>query len=249
MPKTRLLCCVGVLGSVTAAPCRAADPPLWLNPLKNFTRSPFSAEVELYSGGITGKSVGAAFDSATRGDYGVRFTLGFVKALNISLNYMYSDQSRSFMAVTPALSGLPQGTLLMRSKNLNVFAGNGEMNLVRTKHAIFYLSPGVGFARNGARNVTLVTPLGASSWPITRGMAVTFNLGAGVKIYPVKHFGVRFDVRDYVSGGGTGNLRTGPEVCIAIYPPPPSCTVQQYFGPIPVQNNLVLTVGLIFKII
>lgn len=201
VPKTRLLCCMIALGSMMAAPCRAADPPDWLNPLKNFTRSPFSAELELYSGGISGKSVGAAFDSATRGDYGVRFTFGFIKALNISLNYMYSNQSRSFVAATPASSGVPQGTLLMSSKNLNVFAGNGELNLVRTKRAIFYLSPGVGFARNGARNMTLVTPLGVLSSPIGGGSAVAFNLGAEAKVFPVKHFGVRFDVRDYVSGG------------------------------------------------
>jgi hypothetical protein len=236
-----------------AAPCRAADPPSWINPLKNFTRSPFSAEVELYTGGISGKSVGAAFDSATRGDYGIRFTMGFIKALNISMNYMYSNQSRSFVAVTPPVTGVPKGTLLMSAKNLNVFTGNGELNLLRTKRATFYLSPGVGLARNGARNMMLLTPIGAISSPIGGGRAVTFNLGAGAKVFPTKHLGFRFDVRDYLSGGGTGNLNGQNAVCLntsfACQGGAVLAGAQQYFGPIPVQNNFVVTIGLIFKLI
>jgi hypothetical protein len=251
--KTRLLCWVVVLGGMMAAPCRAADPPVWLNPLKNFTHSPFSAEVELYTGGISGKSVGAAFDSATRGDYGIRFTMGFIKALNISVNYMYSNQSRSFVAVTPPVTGVPKGTLLMSSKNLNIFTGNGEFNLLRTKRVTYYLSPGVGLARNGARNMMLLTPIGVISSPIGGGRAVTFNLGAGAKVFPAKHIGFRFDIRDYLSGGGTGNLNGQSPACLntsfACQGGAVLNGAQGYFGPIPVQNNFVVTIGLIFKLI
>jgi hypothetical protein len=244
----------------TATPCLAADPPLLINPLKSFVRSPFSSELEIYSGGITGKSIGQAFDSATRGDYGVRFSFGFMKAFNFSLNYMYSNQTRSFTAVTPATSTLPSGTALMHAGNLNMFFGNGEWSLLRMGRSSLYFSPGVGFVRTGARSMTIVTPLGTAltaSSPILPGTAVTFNLGAGVKVFPVKHFGLRLDVRDYVSGGGTGNLNgTSQTVCAAVVPLPPGCqvqsfltTAQQFFGPIPVQNNLVFTVGLIFKLL
>jgi hypothetical protein len=238
-------------------PCLAADPPGWISPLKAFVRSPFSSELEVYSGPITGKSVGAAFDSVTRGDYGIRYTFGFMKAFNFSLNYMYSNQTRSFTAVTPATSTLPSGTALMHASNLNMAYGNGEWSLLRVGRNTFYLSPGVGFVRNGARSMTIVTPLGTATSPILPGTALTFNLGAGLKVFPVKHFGLRFDVRDYVSGGGTGNLNgTSQTVCVAVVPLPAGCQIQsflssaqQFFGPIPVQNNLVFTLGLIFKLL
>jgi hypothetical protein len=242
-----------LLGSLAAIPCRAADPPVFFNPLKGFVRSPFSAELEVYSGGITGKSIGAAYQSATRGDYGVRFTFGFLKALNFSMNYLYSNQSRSFTAVTPPAGTLPSGIALMRAANVNMLFGNGELNIAGTKRAKFYLSPGVGFTRNGARSMTFITPIGTVSSPILPGTAVTFNLGAGVKVFPLKHFGFRFDIRDHVSGGGTGNLNS------ALTPPlgtpcpgSPACvlgSVQQFFGKIPIQNNFVVTLGLIFKLL
>jgi hypothetical protein len=75
---------------------------------------------------------------------------------------------------------------------------------------------------------------------------VTFNLGAGVKRYPRKHFGFRLDVRDHVSQGGTGTLNPDQNLSIS------GTTLtnpQQYFGKIPVQNNLVFTLGLIFRIL
>lgn len=240
----------------TATPCRAADPPEPFNPLKIFARSPFSSELEIYSGGITGKSIGAAFDSATKGDIGIRYTFGFMKAFNFSLNYMYSNQTRSFTAVTPATTVLPSGTALMHAGNLNMFFGNGETTLLHVGRSSLYVSPGIGFVRSGARSMTIVTPLGTASSPILPGTAVSFNLGAGVKVFPVKHFGLRFDVRDFVSSGGTGNLNGTSVVSPAVCPVPAGCqiqsflgTAQHFFGPIPVQNNLVFTVGLIFKML
>ena len=259
MRKVQIVFLLVLTSSFLSGPVRAADPPIWLNPLKGFVRSPFSAELELYSGGITGKSVGEAFDSATKGDYGVRFTFGFLKALNFNVNYLYSNQTRSFTAVTPPTGTLPSGTALMHAANLNMLFGNGELGLAHFGRNTFYLSPGVGFVRTGARSMTVVLPIGAgeiASSPILPGTAVTFNLGMGMKVFPVKHFGLRFDVRDFVSGGGTGNLNASPGACAAVYPPPPGCQaasllsgVQQFFGVVPVQNNVVFTVGLIFKLL
>ena len=254
MVRWRILCSVLFLMMLAPIPGAPADPPPapapW-NPLNAFKRSPFSAEFEVYTGGITGDSIGAAYKTVTSGDYGARFTFGFMRAINFSLDYMYSNQDRSFTAVTPPVGALPTGTLLMRAKNLNMVFGSGEINLIQTKRAKFYISPGVGFVRNGARSMTFITPLGTASSPILPGSDVTFNLGAGVKIYPWKHLGFRFDVRDHVSGGGTGTFNTSG-LCAAVVPPPPECVVnnaQQYFGSIPVQNNLVFTLGLIFRII
>lgn len=239
MCKRLQLCLLCLWVFLAGAVCRGADPP-------RSKGSPFTAELEVYSGGITGDSVGAAFNSATRGSYGARFTLGFTRFLNFSFDYLYSNQSRSFTAVSPETATLPQGTLLMRANNLNVFFGSGEFNLISRDRAKFYISPGIGLARDGSRNLTLITPLGATSAPLLGGRAVTFNLGAGVKVYPWKRVGFRFDVRDHVSNGGTGNLNPDQNLDISgntISDP------QQFFGKIPVQNNFVFTVGLIFKII
>jgi hypothetical protein len=211
-----------------------------------FSPSSFTAEFEVYSGGITGDSIGAAYKSATRGDFGTRFTFGFMKGINFSLAYMYSNQTRSFSAVTPPTGTLPTGSALVHVGNLNMLFGSGEFNLIQTKRAKFYISPGVGFARNAGRNMTILTPLGKASAPVLAGRAVTFNLGAGVKIYPRKHIGFRIDVRDMVSQGGTGALNPDQDMTIS------GTTVtnpQQYFGNVPVQNNLVFTLGLIFRIL
>lgn len=252
MSVPRFLAVFLVLTGLPAIPSPAADPPSVVNPFKAFTRSPFTAELELYSGGITGDRIGAAYQSAGRGDYGARFTFGFLKGLNFSLNYMYSNQSRSFTAVPPPSPLLPTGTLLMRANNLNMFFCNGEFNVVQTKRARFYLSPGMGFARNGSRSMTLLWPGGRASTRIFPGTALTFNLGAGVKIYPFRHLGFRFDLRDHVSGGGTSSMATSDTwYHIAVYPPPPGSLIinaAPYFGKIPVQNNVTLTVGLIFVI-
>jgi hypothetical protein len=229
-----------------AAPCLPADPPVLISPLKAFVRSPFSSELEVYTGGITGKSAGAAFKSVLEGDYGIRFSFGFMKALNFSLNYMYSNQTRSFTAATPPTGSLPHGTALMSAANLNMFFGNGEWSLLRLGRNTFYLTPGVGFVRTGARSLTIVTPLGNATAPILPGTAVTCNLGAGIKVFPVKHFGLRLDIRDNVSGGATGPLNPSQNLTISgtTFSNP-----AQFFGPIPIQNNLVFTVGLIFKLL
>jgi hypothetical protein len=252
MSNRKVMCILCLFCISITAPLKAADPPDWLNPRKAFSRTPFGAELEIYSGGITGKSIGAAYDSVTKGDYGVRLTFGFMKAFNFSMGYMYSNQTRTLTAAVPASNGLPAGTALMQAGNLNLAYGNGEFSLARFGRSTWYLSPGVGVARNGARDMTFVTPLGSASGPILPGTAVSFNLGTGVKIFPTKHVGFRIDARDYVSGGGTGNLSASlslpPQVaalcktgCTTFNPAP-------LFGLIPVQNNIVFTLGLIFKI-
>lgn len=234
---------------VLTAPLRAADPdPVPFNPLKGLFRVKLTAEAEVYTGGIAGQGLGAAYRSFGEGGYGLRFTFGFLKSLSFSANYMYSNQTHTLSEGVPAVGGLPGGTIILRSKNVNMVFGNGEINFIDRKHAVLYLSPGVGFVRNGSRNLTLISPLGSASVPAFSGTAVTFNLGAGVKIYPRKHLGVRFDLRDFVSGGGTGTLPGG--ACpVGIIPCQAPGAYTGYLGLVPVSNNLVFTVGLIFKLI
>lgn len=224
-----------ILGATGSAQAADPNPPLHL-----FPKTHLGAEVEVYSGGISGQHLGAAYDTVTRGDYGVRFTFGFLQALNFSLSYMYSNQTRTFSAVAPpsGAGGPPGGTVLLHAANLNMGYGNGEFELISRRHAVFYLSPGVGFVRNGARSLTFITPLGTATSPIGPGTALSFNLGTGVKIYPWKHVGFRIDARDFVAGGGTGNLSSGQSSGIPI----------KYFGPVPVNNNIVFMLGLIYRI-
>lgn len=249
MPRPGFRFCGFLFFMVLTAPLRAADPdPVPFNPLKGLFRVKLTAEAEVYTGGIAGQGLGVAYRSFGEGGYGARFTFGFLKSLSFSASYMYSPQTRTLTEGFPPIGGLPSGTVVLRSKNLNMVFGNGEFNLVDTKRAVLYLSPGVGFARNASRDLTIASPLGSTSFPVGYGTALTFNLGAGVKVYPRKHWGVRFDLRDFVSGGGgTGNL---PNLaCPVGNPPNPFCSPQSYLGQVPVNNNLVFTVGLIFKII
>jgi hypothetical protein len=124
--------------------------------------------------------------------------------------------------------------------------GNGEIKLASFGRSMFYLSPGIGFVRNGSRDMSVITPLGTATSHILPGTAVTFNLGAGIKFFPFKRVGFRFDLRDHISGGGTGSLTPQQDLVInSVAVPNPA----QYFGPIPIQNNIVFTVGLIFKIL
>lgn len=248
----------------------AADPIVPINPFKGFVRAPFSVEAEVFAGGLTGKSIGHAFDSDSSASYGGRISFGILKSLNLSLNYMYSPQTRSLTAFLPPLSEssggvagirplvtagqLPTGTALVQAKNVNFAWGDGEIALAHFRRSLVYISPGVGFARNASRSTTLVTPIGAFASSIHPGTAVVFNLGTGVKIFPRKHWGVRLDVRDFVSGGGTGDMNLQSQPCAAIVPPPPGCSsffsnTQSYFGAMPIQNNLVFTLGLIYKLI
>jgi hypothetical protein len=249
LKRVCILClfCISIIG-----PLPAAEAQGWLSPFSGFSRTSLGAEAEVYAGGITGQSLGAAFDSATRGDYGVRFTFGFLKALNFSFGYMYSNQTRTLTTAVPSSLGLPSGVALVRAGNLNMVFGDGEIRLAKFGRTTWYVSPGVGFARNAARDMTFVTPLGSASAPIFAGTAVSFNLGTGVKIFPWKHVGFRIDARDFVSGGGTGslsaNLNLPPQVatlcttgCTTFNPAP-------LFGTVPVQNNIVFTLGLIYKI-
>jgi hypothetical protein len=246
---------LGLLGMILAAavvsPLQAADPPtpaanpLWFNPLKGMVHSPLTAEFEVYTGGLSGQSVGAAYRSAAQGNYGLRFTFGFLKAVNFSLGYMYSNQTRTLSEGLPPIGGVPTGTVFLHAANLNMAYGDGELNFLHTNHAVFYLSPGLGVARNGSRNLSVTTPFGSASAPIGPGTALTFNLGAGIKIFPRKHWGVRLDARDFVSGGGTGGLSASLN-CQAIGCP---SNPIPFLGQTPINNNVVFTVGLIFKLL
>ena len=243
MPSKSLRFAALLVIPVFAVPLRGADPDP-INPLKGLFRVKLTAEAEVYGGGIAGQGLGAAYRSFGEGGYGGRFTFGFLKSLSFSANYMYSPQTRTLKEGFPPIGGLPSGTVVLRSKNLNMVFGDGEFHLVNTKHAVFYLSPGVGFSRNASRDLSFNTPLGSASFPVGPGTAVTFNLGAGVKVYPRKHWGVRFDIRDFVSGGG------GPPTLPIFACPAFGCVSNPaaYLGQVPVNNNLVYTVGLIFRL-
>jgi hypothetical protein len=246
--KTKPALCGLLLVSMLARPLRGAEPPT-LNPIKGLFRPAFGAEFEVYTGGITGQSVGSAFKTAAQGDYGFRFTVGVLKSLSFNVNYMYSPQTRTLTEALPPVGGLPTGTVVGRAANMNIVFGNGEFDFIHMKHAVLYISPGAGFTRNGSRNLSLITPVGESSFPLAAGTAATFNLGAGLKIYPRKHWGVRLDARDFVSGGGTGNLNpkfSGGVLCTIQLP---FCNnLGQFLGNMPVNNNVVFTVGLICKL-
>lgn len=244
MFRSTLALSVVLFTGLAVSPARSADPhpPSLLgavNPIHP------TAEIELDSGTITGTNIGAAYHSVTRGDYGLKCTFGVLRALSFNLSYQYSNQSRTLNALTPAIGSLPPGFAVLRSQNVQMAYGSSEFNLISTNSAVFYISPGVGLARNAARTLTVITPAGTASAPVLPGNAVTFNLGAGVKIYPFKHWGIRLDLRDHVSEGGTGSLNPQGNLTVA---GTNVANPQQYFGGIPINNNIAVTLGLILRI-
>jgi len=244
------VCVVAVLVGGSA---HAADPPRW-------ERVPFTAELEFSAGGITGQDTkmgiidppglriitSAQSKSATQGAYGARLTIGFWKNLGFSGNYLYSNQRRTTIELSRPTHDLGQGILTLRAQNLHMFYGTADITLARSKNANFYVSPGFGLVRNGARTVSLVTALGSISSPGRGSNALGFNAGAGVRVNPEGPVGLRLEARYHIAGGGKGRIGTG--FCPAVYPPPASCLVTAGPGYIPIQRNLVFTVGLTFRL-
>ncbi|PYV08075.1 MAG: hypothetical protein DMG23_14470 [Acidobacteria bacterium] len=238
MLKTFVAGVIFVLGLAASCPLSAADPAAW-NPAKALVRTAFDADLELYSGGIAGQNLGAAYRSINRGNYGARLNFGFFKVLSFSVGYLYSNQVRTLTTT------LPQGTAELRSLNLNSFYGNADFNLIRLPRATFYLSPGVGLTRYAARSFDWITSTSTTSYPIAGTSAPTANLGMGVKITAWRRWGLSFDARDFLSTGGelpqaagTGGTCPGPSAnCIA------------GFFKVPPQNSLVVSLGLVIKLL
>ena len=201
--------------------------------------SPLRAEIEVYSGGLLSENVGAAFNSIGKGAYGARFGLGFTRFLNFDLNYAFSDQKSLLVADTGS------GLASVRTGNWHFAAVNSSINLVQRRRVTFYVSPGVGFTRTGGRDITVVELAGADSARLPTYTLPSFNLGIGVKIYPWKHIGFRIDARDILTPSGTGNLN--PEDVLNIGGTPLTDPAQ-FFGQIPVRNQIQFNVGLIFRL-
>ena len=163
--------------------------------------SPFRAEVEIYSGGLVGDSVGSTFNSVTKGNYGTRLSLGFTRFLNWELNYGFSNQ--------PTMLTSSNGPAAITSNNWNSGSSNFPINIYNHRRATIYVSPSFGFVRTGGREFSLMdvqNGLGTAPLPIDTGLS--FNLGAGVKIYPTKRVGFRLHFSDIVTRDTQGSLDT-----------------------------------------
>jgi hypothetical protein len=96
------------------------------------------------------------------------------------------------------------------------------------------VSPGAGWIRNASRQLLL----SGSSGPNAAGNAPFGGLGIGYWARVSERLGVRLEVRDYVSGGGTDPID------VAFAEPPPAPTLAK----MPVQNNVAFTVSFTFRL-
>ncbi|MEE8256776.1 MAG: hypothetical protein V3R60_02700 [Acidobacteriota bacterium] len=202
--------------------------------------SPLRAEIEVYSGGLMSDNVGAAFNSIGKGAYGARLGLGFSRFLNFDVNYAFSDQKSLLVADTGS------GLAAVRTGNWHFGAVNASFNLVQRRRVTFYISPGVGFTRTGGRNISVVELAGADSVRLPTYTLPSFNLGMGFKIFPWKRIGFRIDARDILTPGGIGDLN--PQDVLNIGGTPLNDPAQ-FFGQIPVRNQIQFNVGLIFRLL
>jgi hypothetical protein len=202
--------------------------------------TPFNADLEFYSGGISGQTLGTAYRSIGGRHYGARFNIGILKVLNFSVGYLYSDQVRTLTASTS------QGAAQLRSATLNSLYANTDFNLLHLPHATLYLSPGAGITRYARRRFDWITSMsgGSTSFPVQATTAPAVNLGMGMKIMASKHLGFSLDARDFLSGGGSVPQASGTTPCPG---PTPNC-LSGLFNVVP-QNSLVFSLGLVFKVL
>lgn len=202
--------------------------------------SPLRAEIEIYSGGLMSENVGAAFNSIGKGTYGARLGLGFTRFFNFDVNYAFSDQKSLLVADTGS------GQAAVRSGNWHFGSVNTSFNLYQRRRVTFYISPGVGFTRTGARDITITDINGVDSARLPVNMVPSFNLGLGFKIFPWKRIGFRIDARDILSLRNDGDLN--PEEVLSINGNPINDPAQ-FFGQLPYRNQIQFNVGIIFRLL
>jgi hypothetical protein len=184
---------------------------------------------EMTGGVLTGERVGASFESKTGGLVGGGFVFPVAKRLDLRAQYLFSNQDRRFVAF-PGSPELP-GSITLTASSLHVMMGTADVALRNWETGKLYFSPGAGWIRNASRRV------GTS--PNSPGDAPFGSLGIGYWAEVSERFGVRLEVRDYVSGGGTGPIDLFfPE---QTWPTPT-------LAKMPVQNNVAFTVSFTFRL-
>ena len=201
--------------------------------------SPLGAELEIYSGGLVGDSVGSTLSSTTKGNYGARFSVSFTKFLAWEMNYGFSDQSSTL--VSPL-----DPTASITSNNWNNGSTGMSINLFSRRRAKVYLSPGVGFVSTGARQFSIedaINGVGTASLPIDTGLS--FNMGGGVKIYPTKRVGFRLHVSDIITRDVQGAFDAGQLLDLSngtqVEP-------AEFFELVPGRKQMSFTIGLLIRL-
>jgi hypothetical protein len=185
---------------------------------------------EITGGMLTGDRVGAAFESKTGALVGGGLVFPVAKRLDLRAQYLYSNQDRRFVAFPGDPPQIPP-SIQLHANNLHVVMGTADIALRSWEKGKMYVSPGAGWIRNAARRV------GTS--PNSSGDAPFGSLGIGYWAEISERLGVRLEVRDYVSGGGTGSIdvffleQTWPTPTLA---------------KMPVQNNVAFTVSFTFRL-
>ncbi len=201
--------------------------------------SPLGGEIEIYSGGLVGDSVGSTLSSTTKGNYGARFSLGLTRFLSWEMDYNFSDQT------TTIISPFDPGAAIT-SKNRNAGSTGLAINLFSRRRAKVYVSPGVGFVKTGARQFSVedaINGLGTAPLPIDTGLS--FNMGGGVKIYPTKRVGFRVHVSNIITRDVQGVFDTGQLLDLNNGTQVDPSTL---FQTVPGRKQMSFTIGLLFRL-
>jgi len=205
--------------------------------LTNSDATGHTPHFEITGGVITGDRVGASFESNAGGLVGGAMVFPVARRLDLRAQYLFSNQDRRFVAF-PGTTELP-GSIRVTASSLHVLGGTADLALRNWEKGKLYISPGAGMALNAARQ--LVTVSGSSSLDVSStGSAPFASLGLGYWARASDRLGVRFELRHYVSGGGTGD--------IYLYFPAAIGFPRPTLARMPVQNNVSFTVSFTFRL-
>lgn len=142
--------------------------------------------------------------------------LGLRGAVNIGEHWGV-EATYSFSADGLQVTRVAPGTVQNFGVHLDEFTGNGLFFFTgREKFLRPFLTAGIGGSRfsptDDAKLMAAANFLGQPA-VLTGSSEFDFNFGAGIEARPWSHFGVRFDLRDHVTGFPTFGLpqsATGP---------------------------------------
>ena len=197
-----------------------------------------SIDLEIDFGGSAGDDLMFLLGSNIPKSFGGRVTFGFNQILNPELQYGYSDRTSDV-----SLPTLIFITLAIQSNNWNWFSLSNPIHLYQRGRTVSYVSPGVGFVRSGARQFQEISDSGTATAPLPSDTTTSFDLGTGVKFFPIRRFDIRLAVREILTSASSGNFQP------IMLSNGTSIDPNQVFpNGIPGRRHIRITAGLIFRL-
>ena len=161
----------------------------------------FRTELEINYGYLVGDDLNNLAGTFLEKSIGGRLSFGFHRVLNPELQYGYSDRTSNLFQPTLIFT-----TWAIQSNNWNWFSFSNPIHLYEKRGTVFYISPGIGYVRSGARQFQEISASGTATASLPIDSTKSFDLGIGTKLFPVRRVGIRLDVTGIFTAASTGSL-------------------------------------------